>query len=217
MNIIEQKILNYPWSVDKIKIKGITYTTIEFVKMVIKYESGVNLARHLKCNNVSIVSKIKQFPELPRDSRILGNKFLSVIGYKYCCKCREPTPKEALISSGYCRNCKKELNKDWDQSNKQKKKDYALNYYKSNPEKCKALAAKYRAAKLQRMPKWADEYEIGLFYSDCPEGYHVDHIIPLQGKLVSGLHVPENLQYLLAEENLAKGNRYDITEKVNLE
>ena len=69
-------------------------------------------------------------------------------------------------------------------------------------------AAKRRATKLQRTPTWADLEKIKDFYKLCPPGYHVDHIIPLQGKLVSGLHVLANLQYLTAAENLSKGNKF---------
>lgn len=61
-----------------------------------------------------------------------------------------------------------------------------------------------------RVPRWSQLDKIQEFYFNCPEGYHVDHIIPLQGKLVSGLHVIENLQYLTAKDNKEKSNKYII-------
>ena len=73
-----------------------------------------------------------------------------------------------------------------------------------------AISAKRRASKLQRTVGWTELKKIKDFYKLCPPGYHVDHIIPLQGKLVSGLHVLANLQYLPAAENLSKGNKFEL-------
>lgn len=71
-----------------------------------------------------------------------------------------------------------------------------------------AKVAEHRAKKKQRTPSWADLEAIGAFYNDCPPGYEVDHVIPLNGKNVSGLHVLNNLQYLTRSENASKGNNY---------
>ena len=72
-------------------------------------------------------------------------------------------------------------------------------------------SSKYRADKLKRTPKWLTTLEknkIKELYRNCPTGYHVDHIIPLRGKNVSGLHVLSNLQYLPIKTNLKKSNKF---------
>ena len=67
---------------------------------------------------------------------------------------------------------------------------------------------------VDQTPKWADRQRIKEIYTDAAEfraaglDVHVDHVIPLRGKLVSGLHVPENLTVKLAFHNLSKGNKY---------
>ena len=63
-------------------------------------------------------------------------------------------------------------------------------------------------AEIRQRPKWANLKKIMEIYVNRPEGYHVDHIIPLRGKTVSGLHVESNLQYLPALENMKKHNTF---------
>jgi 5-methylcytosine-specific restriction endonuclease McrA len=77
-----------------------------------------------------------------------------------------------------------------------------------NPLKVQALGAKRRAAVIRRLPKWADLKAIEVFYENRPAGMEVDHVVPLQGKTVSGLHVEYNLQYLTPTENYRKNNRW---------
>jgi 5-methylcytosine-specific restriction endonuclease McrA len=81
-------------------------------------------------------------------------------------------------------------------------------WQKNNKELRCFWEANRRASKILRTPQWADLNKIKLFYKNCPKGMTVDHIIPLQGTIVSGLHVYENLQYLTHEENSRKGNKF---------
>jgi len=90
-------------------------------------------------------------------------------------------------------------------------------YRKNNPEKFIALNAKRRSARLNATPNWLtkehfEEIEelylcARMFKLYTGEEYHVDHIVPLQGKNVCGLHVPWNLQVIPAKENLSKSNK----------
>ncbi len=99
---------------------------------------------------------------------------------------------------------KRQRNKDNPKLRSESNRRYKQKY----PEERNASSAKYRAAKDQRIPKWANLEMIQEFYKNCPKGMHVDHIIPLRGETVSGLHVENNLQYLTPSENSSKGARF---------
>jgi 5-methylcytosine-specific restriction endonuclease McrA len=87
-----------------------------------------------------------------------------------------------------------------------------------NKDIINSFTAKRRVIKLQRMPKWLtkeNKLQIKAMYTLATSlnkstgvQWHVDHIIPLQGKNVSGLHVPENLQVVLGSLNNRKSNKY---------
>jgi hypothetical protein len=90
-------------------------------------------------------------------------------------------------------------------------------YARNNPHIFAAKTRKRKAAKLQRTPAWLSaehKEQINKIYWEAAEisklvgeFYTIDHIVPLQGKTVSGLHVPWNLQILSKSENSSKGNR----------
>lgn len=104
--------------------------------------------------------------------------------------------------------------------NHDKEKSDNNKWKKENPDKRSFTDAKRRAAKLQRTVAWADTDKIREIYKDCieinlaakaagcAEMFWVDHVVPLQGELVSGLHVEYNLDIITASENLKKSNKF---------
>jgi hypothetical protein len=121
------------------------------------------------------------------------------------------------------------------QKNKEIRRQQALKYYyadhekskkaqldrqKNNLDKAAANAGEHRASKLQRTPKWVDSEELWLIKEAYALAalrtkmfgfsWHVDHIVPLKGKLVSGLHTISNLQVISRASNISKNNRYEV-------
>lgn len=124
-------------------------------------------------------------------------------------RCKRCASKVASLHQKTNPNKKRNVQK-WADSNRDKLRIKNSKYRTANLAKHCANENKRRASKLKQTPKWANLKDIEQFYMNCPKGYHVDHIIPLQGKNVRGLHVLENLQYLPAIENIRKGNKVEV-------
>jgi len=155
-----------------------------------------------------------------------------------CKKCGKSLPMELFPKvkaakdgiSRRCQPCLKQSKDVWRSSNREHITKYNSDYAKDNPESTRvkkrlnairnpstinARAARRRAAQLQRTTAWSDPDAIRAIYAEAAEltiatgiQFHVDHIVPLQGKTVSGLHVESNLQVLPWYENLSKSNNF---------
>jgi 5-methylcytosine-specific restriction endonuclease McrA len=126
-----------------------------------------------------------------------------------------------------------QIKAEYYEKNKEKIKEAASLWKANNPEAVKVSVAKYKSANKgkvnmatakrrkgikERTPNWLTEldyFKMECIYDRASElqeyfgiAMHVDHIIPLHGKNVSGFHCPENLQIVPAEYNLKKNNKY---------
>ena len=112
--------------------------------------------------------------------------------------------------------------KNWRNNNSEHVKNYNKKYKTDNLELCKKIASRRVTSKRTKTPKWLTKdhkEQIDKIYKEMRElnnnegyrAFHVDHIIPLQGSNVSGLHVPWNLQILTSSENSSKNNSFDGT------
>jgi|GEM_PF-1160421 len=187
-------------------------------------DSEYNFYNYTHSNSLGIAYKKIFINIIKNNIQSWKNYILNLYNYKYCYKCgklkklNEFTLSKHTMSNheSECKDCKK----NYYQNNKENILERSKKHYQNNKEKYAAKDAKRRAAKLNRTPAWLTEQDlkdIESFYTKTQElteetgiQHHVDHIIPLQGELISGLHVPSNLQILPAKENLQKGNKFEV-------
>lgn len=141
----------------------------------------------------SKISK-KYFPD-KKASQPIFTQLLLIANKSYCSKCQQVLDLERFHSNKgmatsvqcMCKPC----------TSSYRRENVDTTYYN----------AKRRAEEKQAIPPWANLNKIKEIYDNCPKGYHVDHIFPLNGENSCGLHVENNLQYLTAEDNMKKGNK----------
>lgn len=105
-------------------------------------------------------------------------------------------------------------------NNRPRVREIDSKYSKNNRGTCNAKNARYVTSKLQRTPNWLTEFDhihIKALYQlaamrtrESGFPWHVDHVIPLRGKNVSGLHTPSNMRVIPGEENVRKNNVYAV-------
>ena len=102
-------------------------------------------------------------------------------------------------------------------ANPQKYRELDSQKRDANPAYFQAKVAKRRAIRIQRTVAWCDERVVRFIYATgrymtkvTGQSWHVDHVVPLNGKNVSGLHVHFNLMVVPASVNLRKSNKFEV-------
>jgi hypothetical protein len=142
--------------------------------------------------------------------------------------CRNGHIEPRFTGSGVCMACAREKSQKWTALNRDKylerktiandkrsdkNRQYAAEWRRKHPSRKNAIESVRRAACRQQTPSWADQDQIVMWYevanvlSRGGVKFHVDHIFPLRGKDVCGLHSQDNMQVLPCHLNLKKGNR----------
>jgi hypothetical protein len=127
--------------------------------------------------------------------------------------CKRGHVAKKYTSTGDCTECARERDIAWYHANPSKMREIRQ---VSQPSRT-AMQGKRRAAKMLRTPVWADLKRIGVVYAVKDQMQRelgieltVDHDIPLQGELVSGLHVHNNLRILPNSANCSKSNKFAV-------
>lgn len=110
------------------------------------------------------------------------------------------------------KEAKNQASRFWYLANKESVTQRSAKWLRNNPVKSRQINARKKAIKLRATPPWADAdliagmYEVAQLFRNVGVRMEVDHIVPLKGTTVSGLHTHDNLQLMVSKKNAAKNN-----------
>ena len=193
------------------------YRYYELIARILSSSDGVANTFNEMSKKTIIDTLAKAFPGKKNSTQSWDTFLLECIQHKKCARCANIKPVSSFNKfremqyQSYCIDCNKQYQKVDYLNNTEYHSDKNKKYKTENKDKVNMWAANRRASELHATPPWADFDEIAKIYRLCPDGYHVDHIIPLGGEKygVLGLHVHTNLQYLTAHDNMVKGSSFD--------
>ena len=151
----------------------------------------------------------KDHPERSREIKSAWKARNPESGRDYYAANREERLAKAAAYREKNRKALAEYTATWKANNLERAREAFRRCYRNRRHDYIVRARARRSHIVLATPAWADQTRIAEIYREAGvKGLHVDHAIPLKGKLVCGLHVETNLQLLAPVENLKKGNRY---------
>lgn len=229
VQIIEQKVGAFRWSVPTIKTRKVDIASKDLVLLLLEHGTIVKTAEVLGIGRKALEAIISKYlPEISNQpGRSVKFRVLDLFELAECRECEEYLPfsdftlnhSRVNTRSDFCKECSSLRRKMYRQDKYDKVRSYEASYRQKESAQIKRTAyeSTRRATKLSATPIWYSELDDFILQEmselcklrEAATGiqYHIDHIIPLTNSQVCGLHWHANLQILPAQENLSKSNK----------
>jgi len=135
-----------------------------------------------------------------------------------CAECSKLKMRNRTLEEKRAARLKEKINGSRNKGSPESNRKCVARYRLKNPGKVANQRKAYKLRSIKQTPKWADSEATNAIYElaaqlrkEQPEfDWHVDHVVPLRGKNVSGLHIHTNLQIIPGKVNMKKKNKWVV-------